>query len=295
MIRRWRQAKPGQEPSLSIVVAVYNKARDLELCLEGYSHQSFLNFELILADDGSNPDIEALVKRHAQSAPYPITYLWQEDKGWGKPRMLNWAALEARAERLVFTDGDCIPHRHFARAHHQESSSDTASCGRRVDLFDKVSAEMTIEKVKTGALESPLWLLNKAVSHEIDFGQQGIYLPYIMARTLTAFYRAPRLLGSNMGVHKQKLLEVNGFDESFNVAGVGEDTDMQRRFEMAGLKVKWITYRAVQYHLWHNLTTVGEQAHKIYEDLKSKNNMNAIKGIREFQPEWESYRRPSNS
>ena len=283
-MKKWHTRREGPVPPISVVLAVYNKARDLELCLESYRRQSLKDFELILADDGSKPDIEALCKRFAESVAFPFTYLWQEDKGWGKPRMLNLAAIEARSERLVFTDGDCVPHRHFMRAHLRESRPDAVACGRRVDLFDKVSAALTLEDIRKGTLESPAWLIRKALAKEIDFGHQGLYFPYVVARGITSFYRAPRLLGSNMGVHKNRLLEINGFDETFTVPGVGEDTDMQRRFELASVKIRWITYRAVQYHLWHKLTPVGKEAHAIYDNLKSLNRKTAVKGIKELTP-----------
>lgn len=281
-MKKWHSKREGPVPPISVVLAVYNKARDLEICMDGYRRQSMKDFELIVADDGSKPEIEALCKKFAEIVSFPFTYLWQEDKGWGKPRMLNWAVLEARSERIVFTDGDCVPHRRFMRAHLDESRPDAVACGRRVDLFDKVSAGLTLEDIRSGKMESAAWLIRKSLAKEIDFGQQGLYLPYGAARALTFFYRAPRLLGSNMGVHKSRLLEINGFDESFTVPGVGEDTDMQRRFELAGVKIKWITYRAVQYHLWHSLTAVGKEAHAIYDNLKTLNRKTAVKGIKEF-------------
>ena len=81
------------------------------------------------------------------------------------------------------------------------------------------------------------------------------------------------------------LLEVNGFDESFNFPGIGEDTDLQRRLEKAGLSIRWITYRAIEYHLWHPLTQVGKEAHQIFDSLNSRGSKTAVKGIREFLPE----------
>jgi cellulose synthase/poly-beta-1,6-N-acetylglucosamine synthase-like glycosyltransferase len=289
IMRKW-SSKPrsGSPPPVSIVIATYKKPRELELVLAGYLRQTVLRkdpagFELIIADDGSGPEIEALTRSFAAQASFPVTYLWQEDRGWGKPRMLNWATLEAQAGRIVYTDADCIPHRHFVHAHIQEAREDSVACGRRVDLFEKVSQSITLQSVQAGTLENPGFLLDKAINGEIDFGQQGLYLPYMVARALTALYRKPRLLGSNMGVHKSKVVDINGFDESFAVPGVGEDTDMQRRFELAGLKIRWITYRAVQYHLWHSLTPVGAQAHKIFEDLKGQGQARAVRGIAEFK------------
>ena len=59
-MKKWFSKREGSTPKISVVMAVYNKPHELKLCLEGYRRQSFQNFELILADDGSSPEIEAI-------------------------------------------------------------------------------------------------------------------------------------------------------------------------------------------------------------------------------------------
>ena len=243
---------------------------------------------MILADDGSKPEIEEIFRRFSREALFSTAFLRQEDRGWGKPRMLNWSVLEAKADVICFTDADCVPHRHFVRSHLEEAGENRVLCGRRVDLMEKIAPEISREHVRTGQLESPLWLLGRIFKGEADYGEQGFYISRLPFRIARAFSRKPTLLGSNFSVRKQSLLDLNGFDESFTVPGIGEDTDMQRRFEMAGLKLRWITHRAIQYHLWHPLTPVGRQAHDIFESLKSGGNQRALKGIQEFLPEWEA-------
>ena len=287
-MRRWISKQSHASPRISVVAALYNKPRELLLCLEGYRLQSFQDFELILADDGSMPEVDEICRNFAREVSFPITYLWQEDRGWGKLRMLNWAILEAKADYLCFTDGDCIPHRHFVKCHAEESNEKTVQCGRRVDLMEKISPAISTEDVRAGRLDCKRWLVERILKDEVDYGWKGFYLPRFLARTVASFSRKPALLGSNMSLHKKWLTEVNGFDESFTVPGIGEDTDMQRRFEMLGLKIGWITYRAIQYHLWHPLTPVGKEAHEIFESVKSRKNKTAIKGIREFLPEFEA-------
>ena len=286
-MRRWHGNIASETPPITVVVAAYNRPIELLLCLAGYRRQSLGNFELILADDGSGPEVEEIFKRFSKEVSIPTTYLRQEDRGWGKLRMLNWAALEAKADYVCFTDGDCIPHRHFVRNHLEESDERTVQCGRRVDLMEKISPAISEEDVRSGRVDSVIWLAERILKDEVDFGWRGFHLPRILARMIDAL-RAPTLLGSNMSLHKKWLLELNGFDESFTVPGIGEDTDMQRRFEMAGLDVRWITYRAIQYHLWHPPTAVGKVAHEIFESVKSRRNKTALKGIKEFLPEFKS-------
>src|SRR5437868_777313 len=114
-MRKWTKNLTADPPQISVVIASYNNPRALRLCLEGYARQSFLTedrraFQLIVADDGSGPEVETVFADFAGRNPLPCTFLRQEHQGWGKPRMLNWSVLESIPDRIVFTDGDCIPH-----------------------------------------------------------------------------------------------------------------------------------------------------------------------------------------
>ncbi len=286
-MKKWRTHE-ALNPKISVVIAVYNKPEVLKLCLEGYRRQSFFikdgeNFEIILADDGSTPEIEKLFAEFARSVPLPCTYLFQADSGWGKIRMLNWSIVEAHSDFLIFTDSDCVPHPHFVRAHYESQEEKTALCGRRVDLMETVSEKLTLEDIRNGKLESPFWVLRNGWSRKIDYGDQGLYFPSWLVKISESFYHPPTVLGSNFSIHKKWLWEVNGFDESFKEPGLGEDTDIERRFLLNGLKLKWITHRAIQFHVWHPLTCVGERSRKTYELHKEKGNKEAVLGLQELK------------
>jgi len=277
------------KPAVSVAVAVYNKPRELKMCLEGYRRQSCLKnnpaaFELILADDGSSSDIEDIYRKFAGEVSFPCTYLFQEDKGWGKIRMLNAACLEALADRIVFTDGDCVPHRHFARSYAEMMDEDSVYCGRRVDLMGKISAPLSEKDVASGRLDSLCWHLKAVFGGLVDYGEQGFYFPDWLYGlfTLCMAKNRPSILGSNFSIHRKWLKEVNGFDESYHTPGIGEDTDLERRLRMTGVKFRWITHKAIQYHVWHTLTKVGEQSRETHEALKSKGNKEAVKGLKQF-------------
>lgn len=290
-MKKWRLNEPDSPPKISVVVAVYNKAKEFEMCVEGYRRQSFQTnekkpFELIIADDGSSKEIEQLSKQFAGQTRIPTTYLFQNDAGWGKLRMLNWAALEARADRIVFTDGDCVPHRHFVKCHHENIKENNVLCGRRVDLMEEVSKTLTLRDIRDGILESPFWIAREILRKRVDFGEQGFFLPRWTSKlvTLLSKNRTPSLLGSNFCIQKKWLYEVNGFDESFKSPGLGEDSDLERRLILRGLTLEWITYQAIQYHVWHPLTQVGDQSRNIFEKHKILNNKTALKGLKELKP-----------
>ena len=43
-------------PSISVIISTYNKPHFLEKVLTGYLYQSFKDFEIIIADDGSSDE-----------------------------------------------------------------------------------------------------------------------------------------------------------------------------------------------------------------------------------------------
>ena len=101
----------------SVIFTTYNHPKWLEKTLLGFSVQSYRDFEIIVADDGSGPETSAVVERLVHEIDIPIQHLWQEDDGFQKCRILNKAILASRGEYLIFTDGDCIPHPDFVRNH----------------------------------------------------------------------------------------------------------------------------------------------------------------------------------
>lgn len=102
---------------LSVIVSTYNSEEWLAKVLEGYCNQSESDFELVIADDGSTTQTQALVNSYASQFRHPIVHVWQEDNGFQKCKILNKAILAAHSEYLLFTDGDCIPRTDFVAQH----------------------------------------------------------------------------------------------------------------------------------------------------------------------------------
>ena len=96
-------------PKASVIIPVYNAVRHLELVLAGFSRQTFTEFELIVADDGSGPAMKQLVDEFAARPSFAVKYVFQPDEGFRKCRILNSAVRMAAAGYLVFSDGDCVP------------------------------------------------------------------------------------------------------------------------------------------------------------------------------------------
>jgi GT2 family glycosyltransferase len=96
-------------PVASVVVPTYNRSARLSLLLDGLAGQEGVGeFEVIVVDDASPDDTQALLKRRAADVPFRLTALRQEhNAGPAQARNRGWR--EAAGPIVCFTDDDCIP------------------------------------------------------------------------------------------------------------------------------------------------------------------------------------------
>ena len=73
-------------PLVSVIVTTYNWPAALDLVLDGLSRQTYTKLEIIVADDGSGSDTEAVIARRAAESSVPILHSWQEDQGFRRAR-----------------------------------------------------------------------------------------------------------------------------------------------------------------------------------------------------------------
>ena len=100
---RGRDQVSDREPIFSVVIPTFNREKLLPRCLQSVLDQSFRDFEIVVADDGSNDGSRAIVDEHVRREPR-LRYVFQENKGAGDAR--NLGAAEARGRYLTFLDSD---------------------------------------------------------------------------------------------------------------------------------------------------------------------------------------------
>src|SRR5688572_4956723 len=99
--------------SASLIISLYNKLEYLKMIEAALQRQSFRDFEVVVADDGSKPEVVEGIKDLMNSSPIAFQHCWHEDLGFRKTKILNEAIRKSRSAYLIFIDGDCIPHTHF--------------------------------------------------------------------------------------------------------------------------------------------------------------------------------------
>jgi glycosyltransferase involved in cell wall biosynthesis len=233
---------------LSVIVTTYNQPGWLELVLCGYAVQNFRDFELIVADDGSDQRTAAVIEAARAVAGVPILHIWHEDHGFRKCEILNKAILAASGEILLFTDGDCIPRRDFLSVHDALMRPGRFLSGGYAKLPQRASHAITCADVQSGSATEYRWLR----SHGADANRalRRLLVPPHVGRILDRITPTrPSFNGHNAAVWREDVLRVNGFDERMGWGGL--DRELGERLENAGVRGLQVRHRAHVVHLHH--------------------------------------------
>ena len=95
----------NQNPLVSIIIPVYNMEAYLDNCLNSILEQTYLNWELILIDDGSKDKSKNICENWAKKDKR-ILFFSQDNHGVSYSR--NRGIRESRGKYIIFIDADDI-------------------------------------------------------------------------------------------------------------------------------------------------------------------------------------------
>lgn len=205
------------KPSISIIVAIYNRKEELFELLTSLSQQTDKEFEIIIVDDGSAIDLKPTIKNFEEI--FDIKYFRKDNSGPGLTR--NYGATRAENEWLVFVDSDVIVEKDY------------------------------IENIKNDILTIPCDAFGGADKAHKGFNLMQKAISYSM----TSVFTTGGIRGSkkavskfqprsfNMGVKKSVFEEVGGFSEM----RIGEDPDLSMTLWEKGFSTAFFDNIAV-YH-----------------------------------------------
>ena len=145
----------------SVIISTYNQPEWLNLVLHSYTLQSEANFEIIIADDGSDHNTASVIDDFKAKNNKIIKHVWQKDNGFQKTKILNKAILESESDYLIFTDGDCIARKDFVETHLELRKKGCALSGGYFKLTEEISKAITLEIINEQKCFDKLWLLAK--------------------------------------------------------------------------------------------------------------------------------------
>lgn len=230
-------------PPASVIICSYEDARILEKSLAAFARQSFADFEIVIADDGSKTDYAPMLRSWGHRFPRGIQHVTHEKKGFRRARILNRGIRVSRYDRIIFLDMDCLPHREFVRNHLGFLAPGIAITGRRVNVrAEDVSGSESI--LKNGLGLSVFQLVRLWIRGRARVIEHGFVSPFLYESRYSA------IMGSNFSACRSDLVAVNGFNEEF-VGWGGEDDDLDQRLRFSGVRVRNVRNKVIQYHLVH--------------------------------------------
>lgn len=254
----------------SLIISFYNKIEFLRLVLASCERQTMQDFEIVIADDGSKPNIVEEIKIISQKTKIPIQHIWHEDVGWRKNEIMNKAVAAAQSDYLIFIDGDCILHSHFIEEHYAARQINTCLTGRRANLSQKITEKLTPEKVQAGYLERKNWLLLwDSLTGKSNQVEKAIYIKSAWLRQWLN-HKQKDILGCNFSIFKADFLGVNGFDERYQAPSVGEDNDLHYRLCLNEVKMKPVLNICIVYHLYHKQLERPSQNLALFAEVKKQ-------------------------
>ncbi len=233
----------------SIIISTYNSPQWLQKVIWGYECQDCDDFELLIADDGSNKENVELTRAMIAASPLTIRHLWQEDDGFQKWRIVNQAIAKASSDYLIITDGDCIPHSCLVNAHLSNRNKGTFISGSYSKLPMKLSEAISRKDITSGNCFSVPWLLKNGMGVSSNILKIGL-VNTGLDRFFNHITPAKRTFnGNNSSCYREDALKINGFDERIQYGG--GDREFGYRLEYAGIKPLCFRYSAPCIHLDH--------------------------------------------
>ena len=233
---------------LSVIVTTYNHPRWLERVLWGYAAQTYRDFELLVADDGSDAPTGELIERMRPELPFPVRHVWHPKQGFRKCTILNAAIAQAQGPYCFFTDGDCIPRADLLAVHMAAARPGRFGSGGYLKLPMGTSEAITRDDIRTGRATDARWLR----AHGTPWSRQLQRLAWGPRVATLLDHLTPTgatFNGHNAGVWRDDLIRVNGFDERLEWGGL--DRELGERLEHAGVRGMQLRHRALVVHLDH--------------------------------------------
>ena len=232
----------------SVIISTYNSPNYLEKVLHGYNNQSYQNFEIAIADDGSTHETRELLERMQTEVFYPIKHIWHEDKGFQKSQILNKAIDACGTPYIIMSDGDCIPRQDFVEQHFKYREEGYFLSGGYFMLPLSISETIRKEDIYTQRCFDISWLKKHGLrssfkNNKLSSGP----LNALFLNTITPTNASWN--GHNASGWKDDILAINGFDERMQYGG--QDRELGERLRNFGLKSKQIRYNAIVIHLDH--------------------------------------------
>jgi glycosyltransferase involved in cell wall biosynthesis len=265
VFRRVARASPEGRPGLiSVIVTTYDWPEALRSVLYGLANQTDRNFEVVIADDGSDHRTAEVVK--ASRAPI-AGHVWQPHDDFRVAQARNQAILASKGNYCVFLDGDCIPRESYVARHRQLAERGHFVMGNRVMLKKKLTERVLTENLQPEDWSLGVWWIARLA------GQVNRLAPLMtlplgpIRKRAKQTWRAAQ--ACNFAAWRSDIDLIDGFDNIFTGWG-WEDNDLILRLMRAGIRRKMGRFATGVIHLWHEPAYAKRNKHLFDETLEAE-------------------------
>ena len=225
-----------------VIINTAQRPLFLDRCLTAFYRQTCQDFQVIVADDGSDCQTLQVIHRHHKQAPFPLRHVWQPKEGHRRAEILNKGIGMAEAPYIIFTDCDSLVPSWFVKGHLEKSRPGTLLCGGRIKLSREQTEPLTLEDIRSGSFES---LVSKSERRKLLLNHCKNLVYQLLRKK-----RRPHNLGLNMSLHAKDLERINGYDNQFLGWG-NADGDLRERLKQIRVRPVSIYHRVYVLHQWH--------------------------------------------
>ena len=233
---------------ISVIVATYNRADALDAVLRSLADQTDRDFEVVVADDGSDTKTAEVIGGSLDRMPVPLRHVWHEDRGFRLAEIRNRAIRVSTGSYCVFLDGDCLARPGFVAAHRALAVRGWFVTGNRVLLSPTFTHSLLRHRLPVHRWGIERWI-GRRFRGDINRIAPLCRVPLgpLRGRQATHWLGAR---GSNMAFWRDDLDRVDGFDAAFEGWG-REDSDIFVRMIRSGVRRKDGRFSTGVLHLWH--------------------------------------------
>ncbi|MCK4785785.1 MAG: glycosyltransferase [Desulfobacteraceae bacterium] len=193
---------------LSVIIPCLNAADTIAVQLEALASQCWPEpWEVIVSDNGSEDESQAIVKRYMES--FPDLHIVDASARRGSAYALNIGARTALGDSLAFCDAD-----------DEVGTGWVAAMGEALSRYDFVAGRFDTEK------HNDPWAQKSRRNPQLNGIQRYNYPDYL-----------PHAGGGSLGVKRSIFEAVGGFDESLRAL---QDTDFCWKIQLAGTELRFV-------------------------------------------------------
>lgn len=274
------------KPRISVIVSTYNGGRDLYECVKSFRAPSSLEFEVVIADDGSpKRETSETIERLIREMPQRVVHVSQEDLGFRLARSRNNAFKAAKGEILVFLDHDILVSKSFLSGVASVVDQRWFLGGRRVKLDSSLT-----EQFFSGRVTSDYFFGTSFALRAWRLRLPGWRYLFPL-RNRGPGGGAPQpwkgMAGFCIVMHRSAFEAVDGFDGIYRQYGA-EDWDIFARLSNAGFKAGYLPRQCTVAHLWHNEAPVRLDSpnYKLLDEAIAERRVRAIDGVSKITDEF---------